>query len=65
MAHTILDDWKILPRLMMLAVTVMCYQVTQWYISLPTPTIEQSGFCSVVFVCLSASFAIWMGGEKK
>jgi len=65
MTPEMLDSWKILPRLMMLAVTVMCFQVTQWYMSLPSPSIEQSGFCSVVFGCLSASFAIWMGGEKK
>ena len=60
-----LDKWKIMPRLMMLAVTVMCYQVTQWYMTLSLPTIEQSGFCSIVFGCLSASFAMWMGGEKS
>jgi len=65
MTPEMLDKWRIMPRLMMLSVTVMCYQTTQWYMSLPAPTIEQSGFCSVVSGCLSASFAIWMGGEKK
>ena len=38
MAHTILDDWKILPRLMMLAVTVLTYQAVHWFMGLPDPS---------------------------
>lgn len=63
MAHTMLDDWKVLPRLMMLAITIMCFQVTNWMMSLEQPTLEQSGFCSVIFGCFSACFAVWMGRE--
>ena len=31
MPATVLDDWKILPRLMMLAVTILTYQAVLWY----------------------------------
>jgi hypothetical protein len=62
---TMIDQLKILPRLMMLAITVMCFQVTSWFISLPDPTLNQSGFCSVIFGCFSACFAVWLGKEAK
>lgn len=60
-----IDQLKILPRLMMLAITIMCFQVTNWFISLPDPTLNQSGFCSVIFGCFSACFAVWLGKEAK
>lgn len=60
-----IDQLKILPRLMMLAITIMCFQVTSWFISLPDPTLNQSGFCSVIFGCFSACFAVWLGKEAK
>ena len=62
---TVIDQLKILPRLMMLAITIMCFQVTSWFISLPDPTLNQSGFCSVIFGCFSACFAVWLGKEAK
>lgn len=58
-----IDSLRILPRLMMLAITIMCFQVTNWMMSLEQPTLEQSGFCSVIFGCFSACFAVWMGRE--
>lgn len=60
-----IDQLKILPRLMMLAITIMCFQVTNWFITLPDPTLNQSGFCSVIFGCFSACFAVWLGKEAK
>ncbi len=58
-----IDSLRILPRLMMGAITIMCFQVTNWMMSLEQPTLEQSGFCSVIFGCFSACFAVWMGKE--
>ena len=57
------DDWKVMPRLMMLVVTLLTYQVTHWYMGLPDPTIQQSGLVSVVMGALTGCFAIWMGKE--
>jgi hypothetical protein len=62
---SVIDELKILPRLMMLAITIMCFQVTNWMISLEDPTLNQSGFCSVIFGCFSACFAVWLGKEAK
>ena len=65
MAHTVLDDWKILPRLMMLAVTVLTYQAVHWFMSWPDPSVAQSGLVSVCMGALTGCFCIWMGKESK
>jgi hypothetical protein len=64
-AHTIVDDWKIVPRLMMLAVTVLTYKAVLWFMTLPDPTVAQSGLVSVCMGALTGCFGIWMGKEAK
>ena len=49
MAHTILDNWKVLPRLMMLAVTVLTYQAVHWFMSLPDPSVAQIRACQRLY----------------
>jgi len=65
MPATVLDDWKILPRLMMLAVTVLTYQAVHWFMSLTDPSVAQSGLVSVCMGALTGCFGIWMGKESK
>ena len=65
MSHSVLDDWKVVPRLMMLAVTILTYQSVHWYMGLPDPTIKQSGLVSVCAGMLTGCFAIWMGKEVR
>ena len=65
MPATVLDDWKILPRLMMLAVTILTYQAVHWFMSLPDPSVAQSGLVSVCMGALTGCFGIWMGKESK
>ena len=65
MARTFVDDWKIIPRLMMLAVTVFTYQSVHWDMSLPDPTNGQAGLVSVCMGALTGCFGIWMNGEQK
>lgn len=65
MAATILDDWKVLPRLMMLSVTVLTYKAVLWFMTLPDPTVAQSGLVSVCMGALTGCFGIWMGKETK
>jgi hypothetical protein len=58
--------WKILPRLMMLAMTVMAYQVVQWFMDLgPAATTQQTAFVSTVVGAMTGAFAVWMGHETK
>jgi hypothetical protein len=65
MAHTVVDDWKIVPRLMMIAVTVLTYKAVLWFMTLPDPTVAQSGLVSVCMGALTGCFGIWMGKEAK
>lgn len=57
--------WKILPRLMMLASTVMSWRCAEWFMSLPEPTSQQSAFVSVVMGVMTGVFGIWMGHEHR
>ena len=57
--------WKILPRFMMLASTVMSWRCAEWFMDLDTPTAAQSAFVSVVMGVMTGVFGIWMGNEHK
>mgnify|MGYP007029105673 CR=1 FL=1 len=65
MPATIIDDYKVFPRLMMLVVTILTYQAVHWYMGLPDPTVQQSGLVSVCMGALTGCFGIWMGKESK
>tara|TARA_R110002167_G_scaffold151548_1_gene345501 strand:- start:94 stop:318 length:225 start_codon:yes stop_codon:yes gene_type:complete len=64
MAHKVIDDWKLIPRLMMIAVTVLTYQAVHWFMQLPDPSIAQSGLVSVCMGALTGCFGIWMAKES-
>ena len=65
MASTIIDNYKIFPRLMMLVVTILTYQSVHWFMSLPEPTTSQAGLVSVCMGALTGCFGIWMNKEAK
>jgi len=62
---TVLDDWKVLPRLMMLVFTFMSFRVVEWFMGLEDPTTQQAGLVSVVMGAATGAFAVWMGKEVK
>jgi hypothetical protein len=63
---TLMDEWRVLPRLAFLAMIVMAFRVVEWYMTLPAAeaTVERSGFVSVVVGALTGAFAVWIGKEK-
>ena len=65
MTKTIIDDYNVFPRLMMLVVTILTYQAVHWFMSLPDPSVAQSGLVSVCMGALTGCFGIWMGKESK
>ncbi len=65
MPATIIDEYKVFPRIMMLVVTVLTYQSVHWYMSLPDPSLEQSGLVSICMGALTGCFAVWMNKEAK
>jgi hypothetical protein len=57
--------WKLLPRFMMIAMTIMSWRVVEWFMTLPDPTPSQAGLVSVVTGAMTGAFAIWMNNENK
>ena len=57
--------WKVLPRLMMIAMTIMSWRCAEWFMSLEDPTAPQSAFVSVVMGAMTGAFGVWMSNEGK
>ena len=58
-------EWKILPRLMMLVMTIMYIRCLEWAMSQPDLTAPQSALISVVTGSMTGAFAVWVNTEKK
>ena len=58
--------WKILPRLMMLVMTVMYIRVIEWSMSLPQDVVstQATALTATVTGALTGAFAVWVGHEK-
>ena len=60
-----ISKWKLLPRFMMLVMTLMSWRCAEWFMNLDAPTAAQSAFVSVVMGAMTGAFGIWMGGENR
>jgi|TARA_B100001059_G_C17793367_1_gene561516 hypothetical protein len=60
-----LDKWRVVPRLLMLAMLVMTYRVVEWFMGIPTPTLEQAGLVSVMTGALTGAFGLFLGTGRK
>lgn len=58
-------EWKIMPRLMMLVMTLMYIRVIEWGMSLDDLSTQQSAMISVVSGAMTGAFAVWLGSERK
>ena len=59
-------ELKILPRLMMLAATLMAWNTTSWFMDLgASATTQQTAFVSTICGCFSGMFAVWLNHEGK
>jgi hypothetical protein len=56
--------WKLLPRLMMIMMSVSAWRVVEWFMTLSDPTTQQSALVSVVTGAMTGAFAVWLGHEK-
>ena len=55
--------WKLLPRLMMLMMSVSAWRVVEWFMTLEDPTSQQAALVSVVTGAMTGAFAVWMNHE--
>ena len=58
--------WKLMPRLMMLVMTLMYIQVLHWFMDLPPDamTSQATALTATVTGSMSGAFAVWLGHEK-
>jgi len=56
--------WKLLPRLMMIMMSLSAWRVVEWFMTLPEPTTQQSALVSVVTGAMTGASAVRMGHEK-
>ena len=56
--------WKIMPRFMMLVMSVMYIRVLEWGMSLDDLSTQQSAMISVCSGAMTGAFAVWLGSEN-
>ena len=56
--------WKIMPRIMMLVMTIMYIRVIEWGMSLEDLSTQQSAMISICSGAMTGAFAVWLGSEK-
>ena len=58
--------WKIMPRVMMLVMTIMYIRVIEWFMSLPQDVVstQATALTATVTGALTGAFAVWVGHEK-
>ena len=58
--------WKIMPRIMMVVMTIMYIRVIEWFMSLPQDVVstQATALPATVTGALTGAFAVWVGHEK-
>ena len=59
-----LNAWRLIPRLLMLAMLVMTYRVVESFMSLPDPNPEQAALVSVMTGALTGAFGLFLGRKE-
>ena len=62
---SVIDKWRLWPRMLITLYGVMFYKVTDWFMTLPDPTNAQSAFVSVVVGAGAAWFGLYCGSGPK
>ena len=62
-----LDNWRVIPRLLIFLYAVVFYQTMTWFMGLPDPNNAQAGFVSVIVGAGAAWFGLYVnsGSGKK
>ena len=57
-------QYRLMPRLMMLVMTVMYIRVLEWGMTLDDLSTQQSAMISICSGSMTGAFAVWLGSEK-
>jgi hypothetical protein len=61
----IFDQWRVIPRLLMITMLISTYRVVEWYMALPDPSTQQTTLVSIMTGMLSGSFGLFLGSGRK
>ena len=59
-----LNSWRVIPRLLMIAMLTMTYRVVEWFMTLPDPNPEQAALVSVMTGALTGAFGLFLGKKE-
>jgi len=59
------DAWRIFPRAFLSVYIFLLYYSTIWFMSLESPSLEQSGLISIIVGAGAAWFGLYAGTSKK
>ena len=57
-------EYRLMPRLMMLVMTIMYIRVLEWGMTLDDLSTQQSSMISICSGSMTGAFAVWLGSEK-
>ena len=57
-------QYRLMPRVMMLVMTIMYIRCIEWALTQPDLSTQQSALISVVAGAMTGAFAVWLGSEK-
>jgi len=57
-------QYRLMPRIMMVVMTVMYIKVINWGMSLDDLSTQQSAMISVVSGAMTGTIAVWLSSEK-
>ena len=62
----LVNEWRILPRVIVALFMYLCYWVASWYMNLGDPSTQQAAFVSTVFATVPMVFNFYcQTGDKK
>ena len=59
-----LNEWRIIPRILIASYGYIFYDVCVWYMALPDPTTQQAGFVSTIVGAGAAFFGLYCNSGK-
>ena len=59
------DQWRVIPRLLMITMLISTYRVVEWHMELPDPSTQQTTLVSIMTGMLSGSFGLFLGSGRK
>ena len=59
-----MDNWRLIPRLLIFMYAIVFYQTMNWFMDLPDPNNAQAGFVSVIVGAGAAWFGLYAGTDK-